>query len=124
MFGGALEQIYLKGTTAQVLFLHAKDCDTYFHATANGLVYNVDGQKGVAHVAKAADVDVVSGQARTFIELGFTRCVRATGVDSGLTLAKLKEKASYKNRKVESVVMGTGQSGVRVSFCTYLHQIR
>ena len=112
--GGPIEQIHVKGSTARVLFLHAKDCQKFYDSTANGLVYSFEDRKGVAQVDKAADVDVLSGQARTFIELGFTRCLRATGIGSDFTVAKLKEKAGYKGRQVEDVVLGTTDSGVRV----------
>lgn len=81
------------------------------------MAYSFEGRKGIAHVDKAPDVDVVSGQVRTFIELSFTRCVRATGIGSDFTVAKLKEKAAYKNRNVEDVVLGTNESGVSINCC-------
>lgn len=114
--GGALERIDVKGGIAHVLFLHAKDCQKFYDATANGLVYSFESRKGIAHVDKAADVDVLSGQARTFIELGFTRCVRATGIGSDLTVEKLRDKAAYRNRIVEDVVIGINESGVSYKF--------
>lgn len=104
----------MRGNTAHVLFIYAKDCQKFYDATANGLVYTVRGQKGIAHVAKAADVDVLSGQVRTFMEVGFTRCVRATGIASNIDLAKLKAKAALKNRKVDDVVLGANESGVSI----------
>lgn len=116
VFGGPLEQIYVKGRTAQVIFLHAKDCQKYYDATANGVDYTFEDQQGVAQVAKGADVDVVSGQARTFIELGFTRCIRATDIGNDYTIAKLKEKAAYKGRSVQDVTIGTNESGVSMNW--------
>ena len=115
VFGGPLEQIHVKSRTAQVLFLHAKDCQKYYDATANGVDYTFEDRKGLAQVAKAADVDVVSGQVRTFIELGFTRCVRATGIGNDYTIAKLKEKAAHKGRNVQDVSLGTNESGVSMN---------
>lgn len=117
--GGALERIDVKGSTAHVLFLHAKDCQKFYDATANGLVYNFESENRIARVEKATDVDVVSGQTRTFIELGFTRCVRATGIGSDFTVAKLREKAAYKNRNVENVILGINESGVRMNLLQF-----
>jgi hypothetical protein len=112
VFGGPLEQIYVRGSIAQILFINAKDCQKFYDATANGLVYTVQGQKGIARVAKAADVDVLSGQVRTFTEVGFSRCVKATGIASDISLAKLKAKAALKNRKLDDVVLDATESGV------------
>ena len=117
--GGPLERLDVKGSTAHVLFLHAKDCQKFYDDTGNGLDYTFEGRKGIAHVDKATDVDVVSGQARTFIELGFTRCVRATGIGSDFTVERLKEKAGYKNRMVDDVVVGASESGVSINFLQF-----
>lgn len=110
--GGPLEQIHVTGSTAHVLFLHAQDCQKFYDSTANGLLYTFEGREGAAEVDKAADVDVLGGQIRNFIELGFTRCVRAMDVGSDLTVATLTKKAGLKGRNVESVDLGTTESGV------------
>lgn len=115
VFGGGLERIDVKSGKAHVLFLHAKNCQIFYDATANGLDYEFEGQKGLAQVEKALDVDVLSSQVRTFIQLGFTRCVRAKDISSDLTAAKIRAKAAYKNRLVEEVIVGKNESGVSIS---------
>lgn len=120
MSGGALERIDVKGSTACVLFLHAKDCQKFYDATANDLDYSFEDRKGVAKVSKATDVNVVSGQVRTWIQAGFTRCVRVKDIRSDLNdeelKEKLREKAAYKNRIVEDVVIGITETNVSMSF--------
>ena len=110
VFGGPLEQIQLKGTSAYVLFLHASDCEKYFEATANGIEFMHKGKEWVAWVQKAKDVDVIGGQLGLFIKHGFTRCVKANGVDKNLSAEKLGEKAAFRNREVEGIEDRTSES--------------
>ena len=112
VFGGALEQIQINGKTASVVFLNAKYCQNFYEKTANGLAYSFEGQKGTVLVDKALDVDVLSGQVRTYIELGFTRCVRAIGIGSDMTVEILREKAAERNKSVEDVFVGTTETNV------------
>lgn len=130
--GGPLERVDVKGSmekasTARVLFLHAKDCQKFYDVTANGLDYIFEDRRGVADVDKGTDVDVVSGQARTYIQLGTTRCVRVMDIRSGLKDEELKkkfrEKAASHNRMVEDVIIGTTEKDVSVEFSVVFNTI-
>lgn len=133
VFGGALERIDIiqitgKGSSeARVLFLHGKDCQKFYDATANDLVYIFEDRKGVAVVDKATNVDVLSGQVRTYIQVGFTRCLRVMDIRSALKDKELKEKfrekAASHNRMVDDVVIGKTETDVSVKSSTYFQMI-
>lgn len=112
VFGGPLESIRIKDTSAIVLFLHAEDCQKFFDATENGVPFERDGRKQVAFVEKGTEVDVVGGLLGGFIEHGYTRCVRVIDVDSNIPGQRLWEKAQLKNRKVESIDVGDPEAAV------------
>lgn len=116
VFGGSLELLTVRSTSASVVFLQAEDCIKYYDATSNGLVYKEeDGKEGVCFVELAKDVDVVGGLLRSSIELGVTRCVRATGAEEEWGLPALWKMAGRKNRKVEHVTDRVLASGVGCS---------
>ena len=112
VFGGPLESIHIKDTSATVLFLHAEDCQKFFDATENGVPFERDGRKQVAFVEKGTEVDVVGGLLGGFIKHGYTRCVRVIDVDSNFPGQRLWEKAQLKNRKVESIDVGDPEAAV------------
>lgn len=112
VFGGALDQFYIRDKSAVVVFLHATDCQTYYDATPNGVVYKRDGKECSAFVEMGDEVDVISGQLASYIEKGFTRCVRVIGVDPKIPLNKLWAKAEDKNRRVEWVEDENNEAGV------------
>ena len=133
VYAGALERIDMikvagKGSSeARVLFLHGKDCQQFYDATANDLDYIFEDRKGVAVVDKATNVDVLSGQVRTYIQLGFTRCVRVMDIRSALEDKELKEKfrekAAYHNRMVEDVIVGNTEADVSMNFLPFSRRI-
>lgn len=112
MWGGIIEEIHIKTSSAEVLFANAEEFQSYCDATKNGIKYKKDGRDLVAFVEKGKDVDVVSGQLCTYLEQGFTRCVRAVDVLNKFTLGELRIKAEYKNRKVEGIAIGQTDAGV------------
>lgn len=114
MWGGIVEEINIKPNLAEVLFAYAEDCQNYCDATAKGIKFKKDGRDVVTFVDKGKDVDVVSGKLTTFLELGFTRCVRAVDVHEKFTPNELRMKAELKNRKIESIEIGMTEA--KVSF--------
>ena len=108
-------------SSASVVFQHAEDCVKYYDATSNGLVYKgPDGKEEVCFVELAKDVDVVGGLLRGYIEKGFTRCVRAIGVDEDWGMPALLKMAGRKGRTVEHVIDGVNAAGVS-DLRFYLH---
>lgn len=100
--------------TATVRFVDADQCNQYFEATANGVVYKKDSQnrEEVLYVDIAKDVDVVGGLLRTWIDTGVTRCVRAVGVDKDWGAAALIKLAEGKGRKLEGISDSINPDGV------------
>lgn len=112
VFGGALDHLYIREKFAVVVFLRAADCQKYYDATPNGIVYKRDGKELCAFIEKGDDVDVTSRQIASYIEKRFTRCVRAIGVDPKIPLNKLWAKAEEKRRRVEWIEDEIPQAGV------------
>lgn len=119
MYGGAIEDIHMTTSaagdlTATVRFVDADQCNQYFEATANGVVYKKDSQNRdeVLYVDIAKDVDVVGGLLRTWIDTGVTRCVRAVGVDKDWGTAALIKLAEGKGRKLEGISDSINPGGV------------
>ena len=103
IFGGALDHFYTREKSAVVVFLRAEDARKFYDATPNGVVYMRDGKKCTAFVEIGEEIDVVGGQLATYIEKGFTRCIRVIGVAPDMSLTQLWAKAEDKNRRVESI---------------------
>ncbi len=121
VFGGPLELLTVGSSSASVVFQHAEDCVKYYDATSNGLVYKgPDGKEEVCFVELAKEVDVVGGLLRGYIEKGFTRCVRAIGVDEDWSMPALLKMAGRKGRTVEHVIDGVNAAGVS-DLRFYLH---
>lgn len=112
VWGGIIEEIHVKTSSADVLFAYAEDLQNYLEATANGIKFKKDGRDLVAVVEKGRDVDVASGQLCKYLEQGFTRCVRAVDVLDKFTPEELRMKAGFKNRKVEGIDIGQTEAGV------------
>lgn len=115
MWGGIVEEIQIKTSSADVLFAYADDCQRYCDASANGIKYKKDGRDLVAFVDKGKDVDIVSGQLSSYLEQGFTRCVRAVDVLDKFAPGDLRMKAEFKNRKVEGIDIGKTEAGVSLT---------
>ena len=106
VFGGQLERIHMLGESAAfVTFLHGSDCQRFYAATDNGLVYGKsdDGREKFVHVRLGKEVDIVAGQLKEWISKGWTRCVRATHVDEDITLQEMKAQALGKRRALEKI---------------------
>lgn len=114
MWGGIVEEINIKPSSAEVLFAYAEDCQKYCDATAKGIKFKKDGRDLVTFVDKGKDVDVVSGKLTNFLGLGFTRCVRVVDVLDKFTPGDLQIKAEFKNRKVDRI--DVGMTDTEVSF--------
>ncbi|MCJ1465500.1 hypothetical protein MMC07_004118 [Pseudocyphellaria aurata] len=126
VWGGIIEEIQVKSSSADVLFADGDDCQTYFEATAGGIKYTRDGRDTVVSVEKGRDVDVISGRLDTYLQRGFTRCVRAVDVLETFTLADLWTKAKLKNRKVEGIQVAKNEAGLRYvvfRFCSIAHAV-
>ena len=97
-----------------MLFLNPDDAVKYYNATANGIECVKEGAKYVVLTEmNVAEVDVVGGKLRMWIDMGMTRCVRAIGaVDEGWTLGRLYGLAEAKGRKVEVIEVGENPGGV------------
>lgn len=115
VFGGALDHFYTRETSAVVVFLRAEDARKFYDATPNGVVYMRDGKKCTAFVEIGEDIDVVGGQLATYIEKGFTRCIRVIGAAPDISLTQLWAKAEDKNRRVESIEDGKSAAGVSIT---------
>ena len=98
---------------ASVRFLEHKDCMKFYEATSNGLVYGIKGNEELfVFVELAKDVDVVGGLLKSYIDQGYTRCVRVIGADDHWTIDSLWNIATSKNRKVEHIKIEKNTSGV------------
>ncbi|SLM39924.1 hypothetical protein LPUS_10587 [Lasallia pustulata] len=124
VFGGPIEQINMAATSASVVFVDADDTKKYYDATANGLVYKKEGDKEhFVFVELAKDVDVVGGLLQEMIDKSVTRCVKAVGVDEDWGMPALWKMAERKGRKVENILGGVNDGGVRTvtfRFCNML----
>lgn len=124
VYGGPLESIEIRHSTsirsastlakssASVKFLHAADCERFYEATSNGLVYGKDQQnrEKVVFVELAQDVDVVGGLLSQWIDIGASRCVRAAPVkeEAGRVFNRqyLWQLAGRQGRKLEGIEEG------------------
>ena len=115
VFGGPLEQIHMRSDdSACVRFLHGADCQTFYKATAKGIVYGKDkqGRDQCLKVTLGRDVDVVGGKLAEWIARGNTRCVKATYVDKDLQLARLRDFAAERKRVLDDVEDFEHEKGV------------
>ena len=120
VYGGPIEWIFIRSeTAATVRFMDAKDCQTYYDDTSNGVVYGKDaqGRELVCFVELGKDVDVIGGLLRGWIDTGVTRCVKAVGVDEEFGVEALRKMGERKDRKVESMEDGETPSGVSFPYC-------
>ncbi len=106
VWGGVLDEIIIKTNSAEVIFGYAEDCDNFYRSAKKGIPYKRNNIKKIAFVEKASDVDVVGGLMQVYLERGFTRCVRATGVPASITATQLRAKATFKQRRLESIEDG------------------
>lgn len=133
VFGGPLEQIHCGGTSAAVTFLNAADAERYYNKTPNGVVYRSfnDSPQHFAEVKMTDDVTPVSSLVQEYVKAGYTRCVRAIGVDVALSLADLHAAAAGKAslrggavRKLERLEDDMSPQGVSTSpQCPYDSQL-
>lgn len=120
VYGGPLEQIHCSGTSAAVTFINAADAENYYSKTPNGVLYRSsnDNPQHFAEVVMADDVTPVSGMVQEYVKNGFTRCVRAIGVDVAISLAELHAVAVGKSsvpRKLERLEDDKSPQGVSFS---------
>ena len=105
--GGAIEIYRLtkfaNGSTAHVLFTTGDAADAYYDKYPNGVKFHSQGRKYVAFVDKVAQVDVMSGIMRGYLESGASRVVRAIGVDEDWSMLALRTLAEKKGRKLEAI---------------------
>ncbi|KAL8874631.1 MAG: hypothetical protein Q9174_000036 [Haloplaca sp. 1 TL-2023] len=109
VYGGSLESIAVGSSTGFATFLRAEDADKFYESTGNGIVYKAqatDAREHVIMTQMSREVNPVSGVLRECIEKGYTRCVRAVGVDTSWTMGFLHEAAGRKKRKIEKIVDG------------------
>jgi len=113
VWGGRVEQFfYIPGTgTAQVLFMKPEDCVTYYEATANGI--EIPGENRVVFVELCPDPEPVHEFLGGCLTSGVSRCVRAVNVDPDWGMGGLTKLAAGRGRKVERVLNGHNQKGVR-----------
>ena len=117
VYGGPLEQIHCSGASAAVTFINAADAENYYKKTPNGILYRSsnDNLQYFAEVRMADDVTPVSGMVQEYVNNGFTRCVRAIGVDFAKSLEELHAVAVGKSsvpRKLEGLEDGKSPQGV------------
>lgn len=105
--GGAIEIYRLtkfaSSSTAHVLFTTGDAADAYYDNYPNGVKFHFQGRKYVAFVDKGAQVDVMSGIMRGYLESGASRVVRAIGVDENWSMLALRTLAEKKGRKLEAI---------------------
>ena len=142
VYGGPLEEIrcvasvpYAPGCGAYVTFIHARQAAKYYDATPNGVIYRLiagvhpsQSNKNVAETFMCDDTTPQSSVVRDYVARGFTRCVRATGVDIGMSLAILRVIAGGKNnaqgvppRRVENVIDDINVAGVSLWVSPLFH---
>lgn len=105
VFGGPLEQILCSGNAAAVTFINSADAEKYYNSTPNGVVYRSTSEtlQYVAEIMMADDVTPVSSLVQEYVNHGFTRCVRAIGVDVAMSLEELTAIAGGKPNSRGSV---------------------
>lgn len=125
IYGGPLEEIHIRSSTAgdltaTVRFLNAMDCQKFYDDTCNGLVYkkNPQGREKVLFVELARDVDVIGGLLQGWIDNGFTRSVRAVGVEDEWGMEGLWKLAEKKNRKLEWITDRKHPGGVSLTLAS------
>lgn len=114
VWGGMIDEIIIKTKTAEVIFASAEDCDKYYDIGRKGIPYKRKGSDKVqfAFVDKGPDVNVVGGLLQTYLDQGFTRCVRVTNVPDEFTKPQLQVKAGLKGRRLEGIEDGNLSTGV------------
>lgn len=114
VWGGTIDEIIIKTKSAEVIFASADDCDKYYDINRNGIPYKRKGSDKIQYaiVDKGPDVNVVGGILQTYLDQGFTRCVRVTNTPAGCTLTELQQKARRKGRRLEGIEDGNLSTGV------------
>lgn len=118
VWGGMIDEIIIKAKSAEVIFASAEDCDKYYDIGRKGIPYKRKGSDKIqiAYVDKGTDVNVIGGLLQTYLDQGFTRCVRVTNVPAEITLPQLQQKAGLKGRRLEGIE--DGNLSTRVSLTT------
>lgn len=114
VWGGMIDEIIIKAKSAEVIFASAEDCNKYYDIGRRGIPYKRKGSDKVqfAFVDKGPDVNVIGGLLQTYLDQGFTRCVRVTNVPEEFTKAQLQLKARLKGRRLEGIEDGNLSTGV------------
>lgn len=116
VWGGMIDEIIIRDKSAEVIFAYAEDCDKYYDIGRKGIPYKRKNTDKIefAFVDKGPDVNVVGGVLQTYLNQGYTRCVRVTNVPAEFTLPQLKLKAGLKKRRLEGIEDGNLDTGVSV----------
>lgn len=117
VWGGLIDEIIIKAKSAEVIFAFAEDCDKYYDTNRKGIPYKRKGSDKIQYaiVDKGSDVNVVGGLLQTYLDQGFTRCVRVTNVPADISFSQLQRKAGYKGRKFEGIEDGKLSTGVSLT---------
>lgn len=117
VWGGMIDEITIKTKSAEVIFASAEACDKYYDIGRKGIPYKRKGSDKIqfAFVDKGPDVNVVGGLLQTYLDQGFTRCVRVTNVPDEFTKPQLQLKAGLKGRRVEGIEDGNLSRGVSLT---------
>lgn len=123
VWGGMIDEIIIKDRSAEVIFASAEDCDQYYDIGRKGIPYKRKGSDKIefAYVDKGPDVNVVGGLLQTYLDQGFTRCVRVTNVPEEFTIPQLRLKARLKGRRLEGIEDGSLSTGVSLTIiCSFM----
>lgn len=114
VWGGMIDEIIIKTKSAEVIFASADDCDKYYDIGRKGIPYKRKGSDKIqiAFVDKGPDVNVVGGLLQSYLDQGFTRCVRVSNVPDEVTKPQLHLKAGLKGRRIEGIEDGNLRTGV------------
>ena len=94
VYGGAIEKIICLLGMAAVVFIYPVDAQAFYEDTANGIIYRqAPGTVQYAEIKLHDDVTPMSGLVQHYVEQGATRCVKATGIEIGVSQLELYELA-------------------------------
>ena len=107
----------MKGQSATVAFIHAKDCKSFLEVSDGGLHYATtkDDQELFAWVEPMPPSKESHAALELIIKDGATRCIRAIGKEHLLDLTTVGENARLDGMRTESVVDKKLANGVSIT---------